>query len=994
MNTNTTCFTRVVLAFLAVALCGVTTAKAATIYFDGTNAAWNVASSWSTASGATTPDPIAVPGASDDVIFNITTANNATTNTVATQLAKSLTFNNTGYTQIGGTALTIGSGGILVNAGAGAVTVQPTLTFGANQTVQNSSSSALNLGSTGGGSMPLGANVLTLNAASTGVISLRSMFTGTGGSLIINGPGTVTFNQVTAATFTGGVTLNSGTLILGDSANHQKGQLGTGPFTINGGTVDATYANYTTPTNNVMNWNGDFTFLGSQNWDTGRGTVTLGGDRIVTVNASTLTVGGTISGNYALTKAGAGTLTLNGNNTHGATTITAGTLILGGTNAYTGATTVNGGTLQVGTNGVMSSSSALVMGGGIFQVKGPASGGSSQTVASLALTASTRSTITLTPGASGNTTLTITSPTLTTGAGSALNFNYAAGTTAGSTIGNNYVVWNPSLTGGTYTVTDSGGTGFATVSGGKVVRLTDPGSSGLPLTGGDAAGSYFIASTYSTTVTTTPGSLVEALSGSVSANNVTINTTGLASGANLALGANVLTLGSGLAISGANPYTISGSDGGGLTTSSAGGTLDFLGYTNTVTVGAPILDNAASKLTVSGTGTLILTGANTYSGTTLISSGTLQIGNNGTIGTLSPASVINNGTLSFYRTDTSTFSNTITGAGSLTVARGGTLTLASGATVTQANLYGGDWNVAGAGNGTFVVQSGAALTVSGQFWLGNQASCTGTVNQTGGMVNLTSSVPVGSNTGDIRIGHYATETSAYNLSGGTLNALNADATLSWSGEGTISVSGGIANLRGVKFGTGTKAQTGTLNLSGTGVLNIGAGGLYDGSTGANPININLGDGTLGSLAPWSSSLNITLTNTTAIDTTGGNITLSGVLSGSGAITKAGTGTLTFSGTNTYSGATTISNGTLKTTLSNILSQSAALSIETGAFLDLGTSTQTVASLTLSGTLYRRGDCTWGAVGNATTTYTSSQLLGTGVLRVLGPPKPGTMIQFF
>jgi len=473
----------------------------------------------------------------------------------------------------------------------------------------------------------------------------------------------------------------------------------------------------------------------------------------------------------------------------------------------------------------------------------------------------------------------------------------------------------------------------------------------------------------------------------------------------------LLNFGNGAIGLGTNTITVSGTvassnmtfaSGSGVITLS-GGTIT-LAPTATITVNnsadtiGSILGGAATSLTKDGTGTLTLTGANTYSGTTTINAGTLQIGNNGTSGTLGSGSVLNNGRLCFHRTDTTTFNGTITGGGELIVARGGTLTLASGANVTQFQVYGGDGAAQNLGAGTFVVQSNASLTVSGWFLLGNQRNQSGTFNQSGGTVNLTSSTPVGNEKGEIRIGHWDSN-SSYNLSGGTLSALNADITLSWDGHGTLAVSGGTANLRGVKFCTGNKSRTGTLNLSGTGILNIGAGGLYDGSTSANPIAITFSGGTLGALANWTTSGNqmnnqtITLSNTNTIDTTGGNITLTPALTGAGGITKVGAGTLTFSGPNTYTGATTISNGTLKTTLSNILPQGAPLSIESGAFLELSTTTQTVARLTLSGTLYRRGVSTWGAVGSGAQ-YESNQIIGSGRLNVLGPARPGTFVSFF
>lgn len=362
--------------------------------------------------------------------------------------------------------------------------------------------------------------------------------------------------------------------------------------------------------------------------------------------------------------------------------------------------------------------------------------------------------------------------------------------------------------------------------------------------------------------------------------------------------------------------------------------------------------NGVGKITKVGAGTMALTGANTYTGVTTINEGTLQIGNAGTTGTLGSGSVVNNATLSFYRTDNSTFSGTMTGTGTLQVAKGGTLILASGANVTQGSISGGDGNVASAGAGNFTVQAGASLTATSSFYLGNQASQAGTLNQTGGTVNLSTS------TGDnIRIGHWPSESSVYNLSGGTLNAINTDTTLSWDGTGTVAVSGGIANLRGVKFNRGTGTGGGTLNLSGTGTLNLGAGGIYDGSTAANSIAINFSGGTLGSLAAWTSSLGITLTNTTTIDTTGGNIGLSGILTSTGGITKAGAGILTLTGANTYAGGTTLNQGTLTVgTGGTIGAATGALSVNntnTGegnaSILNLSTAVNTTTG-SLSGTI--------------------------------------------
>ncbi len=311
-----------------------------------------------------------------------------------------------------------------------------------------------------------------------------------------------------------------------------------------------------------------------------------------------------------------------------------------------GATTINNGTLQVGngTSGSIAATSALTLGGGTFSLLGKNSGTTSQTIASLTTTANTSSSIALNPNGGTSTTLTITSNTPATGAGSSVNFNLSSGTTnaSTSTLGNTLVAWNPALTNGLigvgYTVTDAGGTGFATTSSGNVVRLADNGSSGLPLGTGASSGNYFVNSGYGTSNTGAAGSLVEALSSSVAANTVTVDTTGLASGANLALGTNLLTItsasgtsGGGFLFLGANPYTITASGAGGITTSTSKGIMTFNNLnSSTVTINAPILANGANPVTFLGTGNTVLGGANTYTGTTTINGGTLTI--TGTLG--------------------------------------------------------------------------------------------------------------------------------------------------------------------------------------------------------------------------------------------------------------------------------------------------------------------------------------------------------------------------
>ena len=159
------------------------------------------------------------------------------------------------------------------------------------------------------------------------------------------GAGALTLNV--NATHTGGSTLFAGTLNL-----KQSGALGdaTAPFTIAGGTLDNTSGGPLTTRDHPQTWSGDFAFAGSGDLNLSNGPVTLAASRTVTVNAGTLTVGGAISGSgFNLTKAGAGTLALTGviGTDAGSVTANAGTLVLNADNTFTGSVTVNNGSTVV-----------------------------------------------------------------------------------------------------------------------------------------------------------------------------------------------------------------------------------------------------------------------------------------------------------------------------------------------------------------------------------------------------------------------------------------------------------------------------------------------------------------------------------------------------------------------------------------------------------------------------------------------------------------------
>jgi autotransporter-associated beta strand protein len=153
------------------------------------------------------------------------------------------------------------------------------------------------------------------------------------GSITKAGTGVLTLSG--ANTFTGGLVLDEGTLNL-----NSAGALGTGTatVTVNGGTLNNTSGvDLVLTSSKPQAWNGDFTFAGTNSLDMGSGAVTVGGtgtDRIVTVSGGTLSVGEVKAAALGLIKEGAGTLVFDSTGAGGASSVLSGVL------------TVNGGTVQ------------------------------------------------------------------------------------------------------------------------------------------------------------------------------------------------------------------------------------------------------------------------------------------------------------------------------------------------------------------------------------------------------------------------------------------------------------------------------------------------------------------------------------------------------------------------------------------------------------------------------------------------------------------------
>src|SRR5690606_17813525 len=181
----------------------------------------------------------------------------------------------------------------------------------------------------------------------------------------------------------------------------------------------------------------------------------------------------------------------------------------------------------------------------------------------------------------------------------------------------------------------------------------------------------------------------------IDAGGVFIDSNGYDIGIGSALGGigSLTKMGAGtLTLTGANTYTGGTAIDDGTLQIGDGGTTGSI--KGDVTNNAALIFNRSNLMlyqgNISGTGTvekkgadwLILIGANTYTGGTTISEGTLQIGDGSTLGSI-VGDVTNNAALVFARSDAITYGGVISGTGTLQKSSVGTLTL------TGANTYTG-----------------------------------------------------------------------------------------------------------------------------------------------------------------------------------------------------------------------------------------------------------------------------------------------------------------
>ncbi|EHW2348653.1 autotransporter outer membrane beta-barrel domain-containing protein [Salmonella enterica subsp. enterica serovar Altona] len=340
-----------------------------------------------------------------------------------------------------------------------------------------------------------------------------------------------------------------------------------------------------------------------------------------------------------------------------------------------------------------------------------------------------------------------------------------------------------------------------------------------------------------------------------------------------------------LTLSGRNTYT-----GGTLISSGTlvASNVDALGsgdVTNNATLemntGGDFINNigGTGRVEKSGDDTLTLSGSNTYTGGTLISDGTLVASNVEALGT---GDVTNNATLELNTGGT--FDNAISGSGQVVKSGDETLTLSGTNSYTGGTTISGGTlvatNVEALGSGDVTDDATLELNTGGTF--DNAISGSGKVEKSGDDT-LTFS---GSNT----------YTGGTTINDSTLVATSVDAL----GSGDVTDNATLELNTSGDF-TNNIGGTGRVEKSGDGTLTLSGSNTYTGGT-------LISDGTLVASNVEALGTGDVTDNATLELNTGGDF--DNAISGSGQVEKSGDKTLTLSGSNTYTGGTLISGGTL------------------------------------------------------------------------------------
>lgn len=385
-----------------------------------------------------------------------------------------------------------------------------------------------------------------------------------------------------------------------------------------------------------------------------------------------------------------------------------------------------------------------------------------------------------------------------------------------------------------------------------------------------------------------------------------------------------------LLVNGGELEVASGSNIGGAAIDLAGaGTALVLNRPSGGTTFSNVISGIGSVLKL-GSGTVSLTGNNSYSGGTTIAAGALRVSNLAALGTGAVA-VQSGAFLDFDVATAATWNAAISGAGSLRKSGLGDLTLVSnalsgGLDVQEGRVLVSTAAALGSGPVTTANQTALVFTNANQQLLNSQISGGGQLVMDGTGQLVISNVNGFTGGTVINSGRVTLNDGAGAGSG--LITVNAMGEL---GIGNISLANAITGAgRIVKTASGLANLTGS-NTGFSGVLAIDGGSVQIANASA------LGTGSVA----INGSANRLIVNTPNA------VTLANVISGTGGVNVTGGGVVTLTGTNTYSGGTDIAAGILRATNVAALG-TGPVAVQSGALLDLDLATAATWNAVLSG----------------------------------------------